>query len=311
MKINWKMEKFVCTNCGFNGNPKTKIKGSFAIELILWLFFIVPGLIYSMWRLTTKEKVCPACGKNSMLPADTPRGQEILKKYKIVNKDNKVTKFSEHKNTTKEESKGKINWKAIIVLIGIPTTIVLFFIYIASLPPSENVYRLTEKDIEVLESLTPKPTKKPAVDNDQIIDEGAILDEKIASLAKIFCEVRSNLDSDYVNLEDFIEMYEKAGETVNLQRVIGIKPSMDSCEKIINICLKKWSEEECRGIAERKIWIGMEGHQLILSIGVPYRTNNSTYSWGVKSQWVYGDFGPYVYLEGSTKNDMRVTSWQD
>lgn len=50
-----------CPNCKYEGNGKRIVKGSFWIEVILWLCFIVPGLIYSLWRLTNKKWVCPRC----------------------------------------------------------------------------------------------------------------------------------------------------------------------------------------------------------------------------------------------------------
>ncbi len=73
------MEK-VCKSCGFVGKPKTYTKGSIFIEIILWLFLIVPGLVYTIWRLTTREKVCPKCGSRDIIPLDSPVGQELLKK---------------------------------------------------------------------------------------------------------------------------------------------------------------------------------------------------------------------------------------
>jgi len=73
---------FICIDCGFVGEPKTIVKGSFWIELLLWFFFIIPGLIYTLWRLTTKEKACPACKHQTMIPADTPRGAQLLKESK-------------------------------------------------------------------------------------------------------------------------------------------------------------------------------------------------------------------------------------
>jgi len=57
-----------CTMCEYVGKEKTHTKGSIVIELILWIFFIIPGLVYSIWRLTSREKVCPNCGHNSMIP---------------------------------------------------------------------------------------------------------------------------------------------------------------------------------------------------------------------------------------------------
>jgi hypothetical protein len=37
-------------------------RGATSLELLLWLCFLVPGFIYSMWRWTTKYKSCSACG---------------------------------------------------------------------------------------------------------------------------------------------------------------------------------------------------------------------------------------------------------
>ena len=66
-------------------------------------------------------------------------------------------------------------------------------------------------------------------------------------------------------------------------------------------------------IANKKIWIRMTGFQLGFSWGSPRDRNNTTTAYGIHSQWVYGDFGPYAYLEGKTDdlNEMKVTSWQD
>lgn len=61
-----------CMVCGTDAKPKSKTKGSIWIELFLWLMFIVPGVIYSLWRLSTREKVCPACGAPNMVPLESP-----------------------------------------------------------------------------------------------------------------------------------------------------------------------------------------------------------------------------------------------
>lgn len=58
--------------------PKTVTKGSFFIELILWLCILIPGLIYSIWRLSSRYKACPACGATNLLPPDSPMAKKIL-----------------------------------------------------------------------------------------------------------------------------------------------------------------------------------------------------------------------------------------
>lgn len=61
-----------CTACGTEAPPKDVTKGSMAVELVLWLCFIVPGVIYSVWRLTSKHRACPACGSAQLIPIDSP-----------------------------------------------------------------------------------------------------------------------------------------------------------------------------------------------------------------------------------------------
>jgi len=68
----------ICTACGKVGNPITHTKGSIFIELVLWLCFLIPGILYSLWRMTTKEKVCRYCRKASLIPINSPQGQQIL-----------------------------------------------------------------------------------------------------------------------------------------------------------------------------------------------------------------------------------------
>ncbi len=65
-----------CPHCGTTGIPVKAIRGSFATELVLWLLLIIPGLIYTTWRLTTKGDACPACGQAGMIPADSPKARK-------------------------------------------------------------------------------------------------------------------------------------------------------------------------------------------------------------------------------------------
>ena len=67
-----------CANCGYVGAPKTAVKGSFLLEVVLWFCFIIPGLIYSIWRSTSRHKACPACGNTHLVPIDSPNGKKLL-----------------------------------------------------------------------------------------------------------------------------------------------------------------------------------------------------------------------------------------
>ncbi len=70
--------KYVCTNCGSVSNSIKEKKGSGLIELILWLFFIVPGIFYSIWRRSNRKLICPKCKQPTLIPVDSPNGQKIM-----------------------------------------------------------------------------------------------------------------------------------------------------------------------------------------------------------------------------------------
>jgi hypothetical protein len=67
----------VCTQCGGTAT-ESHTKGSFLIEILLWFFFCVPGVIYSIWRLTTRGKVCSGCKSERLVPANSPAGRQML-----------------------------------------------------------------------------------------------------------------------------------------------------------------------------------------------------------------------------------------
>lgn len=74
-------QELYCPNCGSVAKPTSHTKGSFAIEVILWLCFIIPGIIYSLWRLSSRERTtCPTCRAPNMIPLDSPRAREAIAK---------------------------------------------------------------------------------------------------------------------------------------------------------------------------------------------------------------------------------------
>lgn len=73
--------ELVCTTCGSVAKPERVTKGSMLIEFILWLCFIIPGLIYSIWRLTTRHDACSVCGAATLVPRHSPAGKAIISKH--------------------------------------------------------------------------------------------------------------------------------------------------------------------------------------------------------------------------------------
>ena len=73
----------ICKECGYSGKMKKDVAGSFAIEIILWLCFLLPGVIYSVWRQTKRREICPKCKSLNLIPIDSPAGQKLLKEFEI------------------------------------------------------------------------------------------------------------------------------------------------------------------------------------------------------------------------------------
>ena len=84
----------VCTHCGSAGSPERRRRGSLALEIGLWvlalitlplfalgapILFLLVAVFYTLWRFSMRE-VCPRCGAQAMIPADTPRGREVLQR---------------------------------------------------------------------------------------------------------------------------------------------------------------------------------------------------------------------------------------
>lgn len=69
-----------CKDCGSIGESSTITKGSIWIEVVLWLCFIVPGLVYSLWRHSSRFEACRVCGSRNVVPLETPIGRELASK---------------------------------------------------------------------------------------------------------------------------------------------------------------------------------------------------------------------------------------
>ncbi|MFP4164575.1 MAG: hypothetical protein ACLFVE_11380 [Chitinispirillaceae bacterium] len=71
-------KRLLCVSCGTVSSIHPKPQGSAAVELILWLCFLVPGLVYTIWRGSRMISQCPKCGSREMIPPDSERGKQIL-----------------------------------------------------------------------------------------------------------------------------------------------------------------------------------------------------------------------------------------
>jgi len=72
--------EYICTQCRHIGDRDLNRKGKASVEVILWLLFLVPGLIYSIWRRTGRWFACPVCGSHHLVPFRSPLGRDALAK---------------------------------------------------------------------------------------------------------------------------------------------------------------------------------------------------------------------------------------
>ncbi len=67
-------EPFYCPTCGTVAYPKSFTPGSFLLELLLWCMFILPGVLYTAWRIAGRTRTqCPRCKTPGMIPSSSPR----------------------------------------------------------------------------------------------------------------------------------------------------------------------------------------------------------------------------------------------
>ncbi len=112
-------KKYICSQCGNVSSSQTAIKGSLGLEIVLWILFIIPGVIYSVWRSSSRYKVCPSCKSTSLVPIDSPVAKKMLSDQgrtvdEAIKDDVRGTTSVVHKIT-----KGLLYFLGLFLLIGI------------------------------------------------------------------------------------------------------------------------------------------------------------------------------------------------
>jgi len=75
-------KKYVCMECGCQRDPVNAKRGLLIIELLMWLLYILPGVIYSIWRRVRKQQVCPNCGNPSVVLTSSSRAMGVMRLMK-------------------------------------------------------------------------------------------------------------------------------------------------------------------------------------------------------------------------------------
>lgn len=178
----------ICTACGYVGKPQRITKGNTLIELILWLCFLLPGLIYSIWRLSSKYDACPKCKGASMIPTDSPVGQKVINEQKNTLGTDPVEtyKTESQKETAKNTKLATIVIGSVIVMISISAYIgqnnaknepqnTTAQPVVQTSQPTFDVPALLGKNIDEIRKILGKPTGKNIEAPKDILDKQKLL----------------------------------------------------------------------------------------------------------------------------------------
>ena len=75
-------KKYGCMECGCQRDPIDAKRGLLVIEIFMWLLYILPGVIYSIWRRVRKHQVCPNCLSPSVVLTSSSRAMGMRRLLK-------------------------------------------------------------------------------------------------------------------------------------------------------------------------------------------------------------------------------------
>ncbi len=79
-------KKYVCMECGCQRDPIDVNRGLWVIEIFMWLLYILPGVIYSIWRRVRKQQVCPKCRNPSVVLTSSSRAMGMMRLMKTFSR---------------------------------------------------------------------------------------------------------------------------------------------------------------------------------------------------------------------------------
>lgn len=78
--------RYFCTSCNTHA-AFGKLKGSTWISFVLYCFYLVPGIIYSIWRRSGNSLLCITCSRPTLVPATSAEQVKCPDCRELVLKD--------------------------------------------------------------------------------------------------------------------------------------------------------------------------------------------------------------------------------
>jgi hypothetical protein len=71
---------YVCLDCNsYTSNPDIGMPGYTIVEIALYFCYVIPGVIYSIWRRTQHVRTCKMCHKDRLIEVMTPEARTLFK----------------------------------------------------------------------------------------------------------------------------------------------------------------------------------------------------------------------------------------
>ncbi len=93
-------KKYVCMECGCQRDPIDAKRGLLVIEIFMWLLYILPGVIYSIWRQVRKQQVCPNCRNPSIVLMSSSRAMGMRRLMKTFSQPSTVNSKNSKPNSS-------------------------------------------------------------------------------------------------------------------------------------------------------------------------------------------------------------------
>ncbi len=74
--------KYLCMECGCQRDPIQAKRGFLVVELFMWLLYILPGVIYSIWRRVRTQQICSNCRTPSIVLTSSSRAMGMMRMLK-------------------------------------------------------------------------------------------------------------------------------------------------------------------------------------------------------------------------------------
>ena len=119
-----------CSSCHSFTSGKKETRGHFAIEVFMWLLLIIPGIIYSVWRQSSKHITCSQCGASNLIAFNAPKAKkELGQDY-----EGNLADFEAHAPARRKQLYERLSSTTVMLLLagaifGIPLFLALWDVY--------------------------------------------------------------------------------------------------------------------------------------------------------------------------------------